>query len=535
VVLSDSGKTAWRAPTDFTYLDSGSGLLHLEDTVPAILDVSGTVTGILLQVPKPALVNVGGEMVDSGCRAQNLRPEDVTSVSVSGGIRMAFSRLPELSVSGPGKFKITAASMDLGLSGGIRSLGIVSAAQGAFTPRGSDIEILLTGDLNCVGSSVVSRYGGNIGLQVGGAAIIGLPNFTGDDSWPRGIVSLWAGNIELVAGGDVWIPGARIAAFDGGSIHVVSLHGNVEAGSGGAGLVWLERPYLDPATGVVSLPGFGLPLTGIIATSLPPGVPGGSGLPPGDIVVETPNGDIRAASGGVSQLNFSSDRGAGSRIRLRAGSLNPDGSVAHAGNILAAAEGVVGLQLELWATGDVSGGFVSGGGTSVSGGGDWLVAQAGAPSVTALRGGDATLEVVAQGPFPIQYQWSKDGSDLPGATNAVLVLSGVQSSDAGSYRVLVPSPSASVLVDIDVSVRPPLTLTASLAADGEHTRITVEAADGAPVQAFEVSDVLLESSEELDVWVPTGADIESDGAGRFLFDPGRSSTGNRFFRLVWRK
>jgi uncharacterized delta-60 repeat protein len=49
-----------------------------------------------------------------------------------------------------------------------------------------------------------------------------------------------------------------------------------------------------------------------------------------------------------------------------------------------------------------------------------------------------TLEVVAQGTFPVAYQWLKDGTNLPGATNAQLRFTpGFQPRDAGTYRVLV--------------------------------------------------------------------------------------------------
>ena len=50
---------------------------------------------------------------------------------------------------------------------------------------------------------------------------------------------------------------------------------------------------------------------------------------------------------------------------------------------------------------------------------------------------NATLTVVADGSVPLSYQWSKDGSAIPSATNATLVFSSVTTNDAGSYVVRV--------------------------------------------------------------------------------------------------
>lgn len=54
-----------------------------------------------------------------------------------------------------------------------------------------------------------------------------------------------------------------------------------------------------------------------------------------------------------------------------------------------------------------------------------------------LPGGSATFAVAASGSGPIAYQWLKNGVPIAGAGNAVLVLSGVTGSDAGSYAVTV--------------------------------------------------------------------------------------------------
>ena len=47
----------------------------------------------------------------------------------------------------------------------------------------------------------------------------------------------------------------------------------------------------------------------------------------------------------------------------------------------------------------------------------------------------------------ISYQWTKDGVAIPGATSATFIISGVQLSDAGNYRVTVTGSAGSVQSD----------------------------------------------------------------------------------------
>jgi hypothetical protein len=52
-------------------------------------------------------------------------------------------------------------------------------------------------------------------------------------------------------------------------------------------------------------------------------------------------------------------------------------------------------------------------------------------------GGSVNFTVAADGDAPLQFRWQLSGTNLPGATNAILALANVQSSQAGNYRVLV--------------------------------------------------------------------------------------------------
>jgi hypothetical protein len=57
---------------------------------------------------------------------------------------------------------------------------------------------------------------------------------------------------------------------------------------------------------------------------------------------------------------------------------------------------------------------------------------------------EVTLSVTAEGPPPLSYQWRYQGGLIPGATNATLILTNVQSAHAGDYSALVGNPAGAV-------------------------------------------------------------------------------------------
>jgi Immunoglobulin domain/Calx-beta domain len=66
------------------------------------------------------------------------------------------------------------------------------------------------------------------------------------------------------------------------------------------------------------------------------------------------------------------------------------------------------------------------------------------PNESIVEGQNVTLSVVTSGTPPLNYQWQKNGANIPGATNAVYTLVGAQTTDAGSYTVVI-SNAAGVL------------------------------------------------------------------------------------------
>ena len=63
---------------------------------------------------------------------------------------------------------------------------------------------------------------------------------------------------------------------------------------------------------------------------------------------------------------------------------------------------------------------------------------------TVLAGTDVSLEVAASGSGPLGYLWQHDGAPLTNAAGPSLFLAGVQTADAGGYRVVVTNSEGSV-------------------------------------------------------------------------------------------
>ena len=78
-------------------------------------------------------------------------------------------------------------------------------------------------------------------------------------------------------------------------------------------------------------------------------------------------------------------------------------------------------------------------------------------SQDACEFGDIVFHVETEGCPPLSYQWQFFGLDLPGATNAALVLTNVQVSDTGPYEVIVSNAfgvATSAPVDLNIVSEP---------------------------------------------------------------------------------
>lgn len=295
-----------------------------------------------------------------------------------------------LVVGGTGTFNVHAGSISLGNSYGILSLGsgkLLGRDYSTLAPyiqSGAALNVTVDGDLNMPSSTIASLCGGDVTVNsLGGAMDLGsqdLVDFEGQimrrNNLGLGIYTSGGGDVTVLALGDINVDSSRIATFNGGDIHVRSETGDVNAGSGGR--IQIPINVFSPFVHIPTEPFEYVYANGIVAETLVNAaqVPGSSGVP-GNILVEAPQGDILAGLGGILQQALNGNLSSGPTITLVAGSDD------YVGNIDLGNSGVIGVTVNLKASGDIRGLVISRENSSVDAGQNF--------SGTVLSGGTANL------------------------------------------------------------------------------------------------------------------------------------------------
>jgi hypothetical protein len=309
-----------------------------------------------------------------------------------------------LTIGGPGQFDVTAGSIDLGDSLGILSCGTMApvtiddvfgdryANLTSITPTGdgASMDVTVAGDLTMLSSTIATLGGGNVNVTSASGSMDLGSSFLNNSSSGLcyGIYTSDSGDVNVTAFGDVDIDGSRIATFNGGSIFIESLTGEVDAGSGGDVQNSVYASYVNPLTGAAeSYPEafFG---SGILAYTLVPEseddfqyqLPPNAATAPGNITVETPRGDIDADLAGIQQDALGGSTAAGPTINLTAG------SPGYIGNIDIGNSGVIGGTVNAAATGNVIGVIVSRQNSNIQAGQNFIG--------TVVAGGNADVNAV---------------------------------------------------------------------------------------------------------------------------------------------
>jgi hypothetical protein len=107
-------------------------------------------------------------------------------------------------------------------------------------------------------------------------------------------------------------------------------------------------------------------------------------------------------------------------------------------------------------------------------------------SQTVAAGQSATFSVVAGGTPPLGYQWYFNGTALSGATSSALILSNVQTNNAGSYTVVVSNGGGSVTsatATLTIYVPPTITTQplSQAMTQGQNASFSVVASGTAPL------------------------------------------------------
>jgi len=210
-------------------------------------------------------------------------------------------------------------------------------------------------------------------VDVAGNVNVGSTYVPDNDQYARGIYTTGDSDVSVIAGGNIEVAGSRIATYDGGNVTVESLHGNVDAGNGGTGSVTVDEYYVDPTTGITEFENPTIPLSGILAMTFPPRDSSSTEpqYPVGNILVETPQGNITANSAGIVQLPLNGADSSAAIVELLAGyelqngQGNPvsaddlgDGTpvlVSASRNIDTSGSGVIAENAVLKATGEIEG------------------------------------------------------------------------------------------------------------------------------------------------------------------------------------
>lgn len=151
---------------------------------------------------------------------------------------------------------------------------------------------------------------------------------------------------------------------------------------------------------------------------------------------------------------------------------------------------------------------------------------------TVIEGGAAQFSVTASGSPVLAYQWQFNGTNIPGATNATLQLTYIQTNQAGAYSVVVFNPlynppgetissNAFLTVNLPVCLTPPQGLVAWWRAEDDFTDAVdgnngvgqnVSFANGKVGQAFAFADgassISVPASPTLNIGSGSGLSIE---------------------------
>ncbi|HVY70140.1 MAG TPA: immunoglobulin domain-containing protein, partial [Verrucomicrobiae bacterium] len=81
---------------------------------------------------------------------------------------------------------------------------------------------------------------------------------------------------------------------------------------------------------------------------------------------------------------------------------------------------------------------------------------------TVLPGGDAAFSAYVKGASPLRYQWRREGQDLPGETNRLLLLTSIQPQQRGAYSLVITNSLGSVTSRVArlAVLEPPVIVTA---------------------------------------------------------------------------
>jgi hypothetical protein len=157
-----------------------------------------------------------------------------------------------------------------------------------------------------------------------------------------------------------------------------------------------------------------------------------------------------------------------------------------------------------------------------------------ADSVGAL-GDERSFTVAATGAEPLRYQWLHDGTAIPDATNAVLVLTNLARNHAGGYSARVTNAVGSdTSSNATLTLRVPQRLRSAAVLPDGRLQFVSGWADDWPVQQEDFSRFEVQSSTNLTSWVSSSIPLVLTNGALIFNDTNVSSVPQRYYRVIER-
>ncbi|QIA06263.1 HYR domain-containing protein [Draconibacterium halophilum] len=152
-------------------------------------------------------------------------------------------------------------------------------------------------------------------------------------------------------------------------------------------------------------------------------------------------------------------------------------------------------------------------------------------SQTECEGADVIFNVIASANgIPLNYQWRKDGTEIPGATNSDYFITGITTADAGDYDVIITGQGN---FTCDSTVSAPATLT--IGTDGTISQPVNKDTTLCENTALDIISFTLggsASSVDLTGFLPSGVSLDSLGGDVFTISGTPTQTGTFDYTLT---
>jgi hypothetical protein len=144
-------------------------------------------------------------------------------------------------------------------------------------------------------------------------------------------------------------------------------------------------------------------------------------------------------------------------------------------------------------------------------------------STNVFVGGQANFTVAAQGSSPLTYQWRFKGTNVPGEVAPTLIISQVQTNQAGTYSVVVSNSVGTAIAEAVLSVITPFRFESFSIQSDSQVRLVLSGEIGIRYQ--------IERSEDLAGWQEMVVLTNTGGVVQFT-DPFVPTFKQRFYRAL---